>query len=424
VIRDTSAMDTPIETPRRRVSLRVRVLIGVVACVVLVAVARPVLRRWTNSDASIESSRLRLAPVVRGDLIFDVGVQGRVVAASRPTLFSPSTGIISLRVREGEKVTAGALLAVVESPEVQNRLMQETASLDAAKSTLSRLELDTKQRDLASRQAVELGQVRLEAAKRAVQRAEELAGQGLLSATELETSRDNLRIASIELAQALQRVELGGEALSFELRDAQLRVRRQELVVEDVHREVAELSIRAPFDGLVAIVSVKDRDAVVRGQAAVAVVDLSNLEVEVNIPESYAGKVAPGTEAEVLVDNAPRRGKVTSVTPEVRDGQVEGRVSFVGGPPPGLRQNQRVSTRLILARENGVLKVPRGPFVEAGGGRWVYVVGDGLARRREVEIGAVSVGEVEIVKGLSEGDEIVLSDLSQLQGAETVRLRR
>jgi len=112
------------------------------------------------------------------------------------------------------------------------------------------------------------------------------------------------------------------------------------------------------------------------------------------------------------------------VTPEVRDGQVEGRVSFAGGPPAGLRQNQRVSTRLILARENGVLKVPRGPFVEAGGGRWVYVVGDGMARRREVEIGAVSVGEVEIVKGLNEGDEIVLSDLSQLQGAETVLLRR
>jgi HlyD family secretion protein len=424
VIRDTSAMDTPLDPARRRLRWPARAAIGALVVVALVVVARPALRRWSSSDASIELSRIRIAPVVRGDLVYDVGVQGKVVAASRPTLFSPSTGIVSLRVREGEEAKSGTVLAVVESPEVQNRLAQEAASLDALRSAAARLELDNRQHDLANRQAVELGEVRVEAGKRAVARAEELAAQGLLSASELETARDNLRIATIELTQAKQRVDLEGESAALQVRDAQLRLRRQELVVEDVRREVSDLTIRSPFDGLVATVSVKDRDAVVRGQAVVAVVDLHNLEIEVNIPESYASRAAPGTEAEVTVDNGTRPGRLTSVTPEVRDGQVEGRVAFVGGPPPGLRQNQRLSTRLILAHERNVLKVPRGPFVEAGGGRWVYVVGDGLARRRPVEIGAVSVGEVEITSGLTEGEQIVLSDLSQLQGAETVLLRR
>lgn len=423
MIRDTSAMDTPIERARRRWLVPALAVLGA-ALILALVVVRPLIARWASADASIERSRLRLATVARGDLVYDVAVQGRVVAASRPTLYSPSTGIVSVRVREGEKVAAGDVMAVVESPELESRLDQETASLDALRSDLSRLELTVRQKNLENRQAVELGEVRVEAAKRAVGRAEELASQGLLSDAELEAARDALRIASIELEQARQKVELETEALGFEERDAKLRLQRQELLVAEVRRQVHELTITAPFDGLVATVPVEDRDAVVQGQAVVGVVDLTDLEVEVNIPESYADDVAPGITAEVTVDNQPRPGVLTRVAPEVRSGQVEGRVSFVGGQPPGLRQNQRVSTRLILAQESGVLKVPRGPFLESGGARWVYVVSDGMARRREIEVGAVSVTEVEILKGLEQGDEIVLSDLSQLQGAETVLLRR
>jgi len=82
-----------------------------------------------------------------------------------------------------------------------------------------------------------------------------------------------------------------------------------------------------------------------------------------------------------------------------------------------------VSARLVLDRRSNVLKVPRGPFVESGGGRVVYVVADGLARRRNVTLGAVSVTEVEIVDGLSEGEQIVLSDIAPFENAATVLLR-
>lgn len=426
MIHNTSAMDTPVDRAPRRLS-RTQLIGGAAALVLLLVVGfvavRPLVHRWASAQASIERSRLRLGTVSRGDLVYDVAVQGRVVAASRPTLFSPSAGIVSVKVREGEKVDKGAVLAVVDSPEIGSRLRQERATLDALRSDLSRLKLSARQGNLENRQAVELDEVRVEAARRAVQRAEELASAGLISTTEREEARDALSIATIELAQARKKVELETEAREFEVRDAQLRLERQKLVVAEVGRQVEELTIRAPFAGLVATVPVEDRDAVVRGQAVVGVVDLSDLEVEVNIPESYADDVSPGLEAEVLVDNERRPGTLTRVAPEVRGGQVEGRVAFAGGTPPGLRQNQRLSTRLILARESGVLKVPRGPFLEAGGARWVYVVKDGLARRHKVDVGAVSVTEVEILGGVDEGEEVILSDLSQLQGAETVRLR-
>ena len=102
----------------------------------------------------------------------------------------------------------------------------------------------------------------------------------------------------------------------------------------------------------------------------------------------------------------------------------EGTVRFQGGMPPGLRQSQRVSVRLIFETRPNVLKVSRGPFLEGGGGRKAYVLADGLATLRPIRAGATSVSEVEIVDGLNEGDRILLSDMDQFNGAKTILVRR
>jgi len=414
-------MDTPIE--RRRRPLAVWFVAGGVAVLALIALLLPLARRWAASDQAVDLDRLRLATVTRGELVHDVAAQGRVVAASRPTLFSPAAGIVTVRVREGMQVRAGGILAEVASPDLDSRLQQERATSEALASDVGRLELAARQQNLANEQRVALGEVELRTAEREVKRAETLAAEGLVNKIELEKARDTFEVRSLELEQARQRVGIEREMLEYQVRDARARAARQRLVVADVERQIGELAIRAPFDGMVATVSVEDADAVVRGQPLVGVVDLADLEVEVAIPESYADDVAPGVAALVRVDAAEVPGKLTSVAPEVRNSQVAGRIAFDGGPPPGLRQNQRVSARLLLDRKSAVLKVPRGPFLEAGGGRAVYVVADGLARRRPIVVGTVSVTEVEILEGLAEGDQIVLSDLGAAEGAETVLLR-
>ena len=104
---------------------------------------------------------------------------------------------------------------------------------------------------------------------------------------------------------------------------------------------------------------------------------------------------------------------------------MRGIVEFTEGLPAGLRQNQRVSTLLILERKANVLKVERGPFVEAEGGRRAYVVDDGgMAVLRPIEVGSLSVSEVQIRSGLQVGDRIIISDTARFEGAERVLIRR
>ena len=141
------------------------------------------------------------------------------------------------------------------------------------------------------------------------------------------------------------------------------------------------------------------------------------------MPQEYGDDLALGMPAEINFGGANVAGAITAISPEVKENQVTGRVRFVDPPPSGLRQNQRVSARILLESRNNTLTVQRGPFFDSGNGRIVYVVEDGMAYRRDIQTGATSIADVEILAGLDDGQTIIISDLAQFEGAETVLLQ-
>ena len=385
--------------------------------------AYPSVSRWARSDRSIDSSRVRLATVVRGDLERDVTVEGRVVAAYHPTLFSPVSGIVRLEVQPGERVVQDQLLAVVESPELESRLEQERSTLQSLRSALEREKLSAQQLNLSNAQQVDLLAVKAASAQRAMVRAQRTFDEGVTGAAAYEQASDDLEVARLELEHARQKADLDRDQVAFEIRDRELQVERQRLLADELERQVSELAIRSPVTGLASGTDVSDRDAVATGQALLSVVDLSAFEVEISVPESYADEVVIGTRA-VITSGADRfAAKVLRISPEVEGSLVAGRVAFTDKPPEGLKQNQRLTTRLILDARHDVLKVGRGPFLESGGGSQAYVVSGDIARPRRIEIGAVSVSEVEVISGLVAGDRIVISDTARFRGADNVLIR-
>jgi HlyD family secretion protein len=89
--------------------------------------------------------------------------------------------------------------------------------------------------------------------------------------------------------------------------------------------------------------------------------------------------------------------------------------------PPGLRQNQRLTTRILMEEKNAVLTLQRGQFLDSGGSRIAYVLDeDNVAHRRSIEVGARSLAAVEIVHGLNEGEVVVISSIDQFRSADTV----
>lgn len=422
MIRDTSAQDIAREAPS---STAKRLKWG--AALVLVAIAAVLLysvfSKWMGADATVSAERIRTAAVMRGDLLRDINVQGRIVAAISPTLYSPANGTVTLEVQPGASVRTGQVLAVLESPEVQSEFEQGASTLAGVEAEMERQKIQARKDQVGSQQRIDLAQVRLTAAQREMRRAEQSIKIQAISQIDYERYRDELATAEVEFAHTNQDAELEKDSLEFELQTKQLSVERQQLVVDNLKRRADELTIRSPVNGIVGNVAVDQKAVVAPNQPLITVVDLSAFEVEVRIPESYADDMGIGMAAEIQYNGQNYAGELVSLSPEVLNSEVTGRIRFDGEIPAGLRQNQRVTSRVVMDHLENILKLQRGSFTDSGGGRYAFVMADdGMAYRRPIVLGARSITDVEIISGLEEGEIVLISSIAEFEDSDQIQI--
>jgi HlyD family secretion protein len=421
VIRDTSATDRPLAKPavsrpwRRRIS-------GAVIALLCLAGAGYVVRGWLRAERSIDASRIRIARVERGTLVRDVVADGRVVAANAPTLYAIAAGTVDFHVRAGDAVKHGQSIATVNSPDLQSKLTQEQATLAGLEAGVGRAGLDVEHGKANADKLIAQAEVDRQAAARELEMNQQMFKNGVIPELELRRSEDQLRKAEIALAHAKVEAGLESKELVFDLGTKKQTLDRQREVVRDLERQVAALEITSPVDGQVGQLLVAQRASVAANAPVATVVDLGAFELELKVPDSFARDLALGMPAEIRSGAQKFAGRVRSVSPEVVDGNVATRLELGDQRPAGLRQNQRLTARILIEERPDVLKVERGPFLESGGGNSAYFVEDGFAEKRPIVTGAISLDSVEILSGAKEGDQIVVSGTDAFGDAQRVRI--
>ncbi|MCB1645265.1 MAG: efflux RND transporter periplasmic adaptor subunit [Pseudomonadales bacterium] len=421
MIRDTSAQDEIIDAGRPLRKLRWLLFIAVLLGLGLYTLL-PSLAGWTSAGQSVARERLRTAVVSRGVLNRDISAQGTIVAAIKPTLFSPATGVVTLRVNPGDRVGPGDLIAQIDSPELLSLLQQAQSVVTSAETNLQRQHIQARKTRLQNQQRVDLAEVALIAAQRELRRAEAAHAQDAISEFDFDKANDDVARARLQHQHAQEDARLQAESLDFELKTMALTLDQQRLKATELERQVQELSVLSPVEGIVGNLAVQNKDAVGRNQPLLTVVDLSAFEAELQIPDSYAAALQLGLGAEVSYQGKRFPARVVAVSPEVISAQITTRVRFEGEPPPGLRQNQRVSARILLESKPDTLIVDRGPFLESSGGRYTYVVDGQLARKQRIATGIISVSQVEVLSGLTAGQEIIISGLDDFRDSDIIYL--
>jgi HlyD family secretion protein len=420
MIRDTAAQDRRIEAATSSNKRWLMLAAAGVAVVLLLIWVTPSLLRVLSINSSVNLSRLHIAEVKRGNLVRDVSVQGRVVAAVSPTLYTPAPGTVTLAINAGDKVQKDQVLAEVFSPELNSKLDQERSTVQSLGIDVQRSRIDSRKQQLNTQKLLDQAEIDRVGAAREVQRNQQSFEKGATSELAVLRAKDVLAKAELEVANARKDVGLVHESLDFDMRTKGFVLERQKLLVADLERQVDALKIRSPVSGQVGTLLVAQKANVAANAPLLSVVDLSAFEVEVLVPETYAHDLGVGMNAEISIGAGTAKGEVSAISPEVVNGQVTGRVRFSDQVPQGLRQNQRLSTRILLDEHPNVLMVERGSFVDTGGGRFAYVVKDGIAEKRKIQIGAAGLDSVEIVSGVTVGDRIVVSGSDVFNDAERV----
>lgn len=423
MIQGTEQQDKIMQRPA---SSRLRRLLpAVIITTIVILLSLALFRTMANNSANIVVARnqLQFATVQRGDLVRDIAVQGRIVAANAPTLYSQETGQVQLFKQPGEAVNQGDIVATITSPALQNDLQQQQAMLSGMTSEAERAVLSAREQQLDIEQVMNNAQVNLLAARRELQRATQSIELGVIRRLDFDIAKDNLTKAELEFDHAKRKVELARDKLAFEQSSRAQNIHRQQLVVNELERKVAALNITAPVTGQLGNWLVEQQSHVLPGQALLTVIDLSQYEAELAVPESYARDLLPNQQVEIVIANEQLNGVISYIAPEVRNNQVSARVRFEQADTMTLRQSQRLTARVILEHKANVLKIARGDFVSSGGGRQAYQVLDNQAVRKNVELGALSVQWVEILTGATEGEQWVISNLSDFQDESRVNLK-
>jgi HlyD family secretion protein len=337
-------------------------------------------------------------------------------------LYAIAAGTVDFHVRPGDTVKRGQSLATVASPELQSRLLQEQATLAGLEAGVGRGQLDVEHGRANADKLVQQAEIDRQAAAREVEINKKMYDSGVIPELELQRSRDALKKAELSLQHAHKEAALQNKELGFDLGTKKQSLDRQREVVRELERQVAALEITSPVDGQVGQLLVAQRATVAANTGVVSVIDLSAFELEIRVPDSFARDLAIGMSAEIRSGTSTFPGRVRSVSPEVVDGNVATRLEFGDQRPGGLRQNQRLSARILIEEKSNVLKVERGPFVEIGGGHSAYFVVDGVAEKRAIRTGALSLDAVEIVSGASVGDQIVVAGPDAFGDAQRVRI--
>lgn len=411
-IRGTEAQDVSVAAVADRRKQMIRIGIGAGAAL-LVLVFAALIRGWLSSEYTVSRDRLRIVTVTEGPFVRDVSAQGTVVAAVSPTLFAVAPGNISYQVRAGDTVKAGQVLASLVSPTLENEYQRELATYESLNTALQRQSIEIRRQNLRGQEQADLANVQIRAAERELQRAQAAWDSGAIAERDLRRAQDERESARLAYDHATQTADLERESLDLDLRSRRLDRDRQGFIVANLKRRVDELSVRSPVDGMVANLAAAEKANVAENAPLLTVVDLSVFEVEFQVADVYARDIKAGMEASISLDGAQHAGLVTAISPEVRSGQVTGRVKFAGTQPPGLRQSQRGSVRIVIEQRAKARKFERSPDIGPMT-RAVYVVDGDRGVLTQVELGAASVGEIEVLNGLEPGDEVIVSGTGDL----------
>jgi HlyD family secretion protein len=421
MIRDTSAQDRMVEVKPNRKRRLILMGGGIVVLALLVWLA-PGIGRLFSASASVSSSRLAFATVERGQFVRDIAAEGKVVAAVSPTMYATYGGAVTLQVHAGDTVKKGQVLAVVDSPELRNKLAQEQSKADAMQVDYLQSQADARSKRSDLQKAFDNAQIDEKSAETNLSREQKASDAGAATGAAVDQAKDLLEKARITLAHAKSDLGMNNDSLNLNIQSKKLAHDNQLLVVQDLERQVDDLNVKSPVDGQVGQLFIAERATVAKDAQLLSVIDLSALQVEMQVPESFARDLGIGMSGEISGNGNTWKGLVSAISPEVVNGEVSARLRFAGETPKQLRQNQRLSVRVLLDKRDNVLTVQRGSFVDESGGSYAYVVRDGIATKTPIRVGASSIDKVEILDGLKEGDRIVISGTDSFKNAQTVAI--
>jgi multidrug resistance efflux pump len=393
-----------VDIPRAPRRQRKKYLYGAGAAAVFAFVAVAVMGIGPAAP-SVDRSAVFIDVVKRGTMLRQVRGPGTLVPEQIRWVPAVTAGRVERRyVEPGTRVETGTVLLELSNPDVQLEMLEVERQLSSAQAQLVNLRTNLETARLNQEAVVASTQTQYLEAKRNAEAAEELVRRNLMAASEALTDKERAEELATRLEIERKRLQIQSDAIGAQLEVQESQVERLEDIVQFHRERIASMRVVAGTPGVLQEIRVEEGQWVLPGQTLAKVVQPERLKAVLRIPEVQARDVTVGLRAliDTRTDTIP--GRVIRIDPSVQSGAVNVDVALDGELPPGARPDLSVDGMVEIERLENVLHV-------------------GRPERVRVRLGRGSVNTIEILEGLVAGDRVILSDMSQWDDEDRLRLR-
>jgi HlyD family secretion protein len=401
-----------------------RLLTGGLAVVALVAITF-VLGRLKPAAPTIERNLVYIDTVKQGQMLRQVRGLGTLVPEEIRWIAARTQGRVDkIILRPGAVVTPDSIILMLANPDVEQAAANADSQLKAAEAELANLEVTIQSGVLQAESVAASARADFEQTKLSAAVNEQLFREGLVSKLDLDLSKVRAEQAATRHSIEQRRFQFAKDAVKPQLAVKQAEVDRIRALAKLRRDELDALAVRSSMNGVLQLLPVEVGAQVQPGSNLARVANPSRLKAEIRVAETQARDIQIGQVAQIDTRNGIVEGKVARIDPSVQNGTVTVDVHLAGELPRGARPDLSVDGTIELERLADVVHVGRPAFGQERSTVGIYKLdADGTyAVRTQVKLGRSSVNAVEIVDGLRPGDRVILSDMSQWDANDRVKL--
>jgi len=406
---------------------RRRQIIYIAVGIVLLALVTMGLSRLKPAAPTVERSTVWVDTVKRGSVLRQVRGLGTLVPMEGSIQFLPA--VTEGRVEKilelpGAQVKADTILLELSNPQLTQEALDAEWKLKASEADYKNLQVQLASQVLAQKSLSAQAQSEYSQAKMQSDIDTELAKLGVIS--QLSEKVSNQKTAELATRNDIekQRLTNSSEVLIAQLQAKQAEVEEFRALSELKKSQLDRLRVRAGIDGVLQEQTLKIGQFVTPGTTLAKVVQPQRLKAELKIAETQAKDIQLGQPASVDTHNGVIPGHVVRIDPSVVNGTVTVDVALDNALPQGARPDLSVDGTIDLEKMQNVLYVGRPAFGQEQStvGMFKLEPDGSNAVRAQVKLGRSSVNTVEILQGLKEGDQVILSDMSRWDNFDRIRL--
>ncbi len=413
-------MDIPRQPPARR--RRWLLLGGALGAVVLATVA---LSRLTPAAPTVDRTSAVIDTVRRGPLVIEVRGPGTLVPEQIRWVTAVTAGRVERRLVEpGQVVTPATVLLVLSNPDVQLQALESDRQLTAAQAEKVNVRVTLETQRLTQQGVVATAEADEREATRQAAVADSLLAKGMISQLEAARTHDHALELATRLTVERGRLALYSQAIDSQLGMQQAQVTRLRAVDQFQRDRITSMEVRAGAAGVVQELPLEVGQWAQSGATLAKVVQPGKLKAVLRIPETQAKDVVVGQPASIDTRNGLIRGHVLRTDPAAQNGTVTVDVALDDSLPKGARPDLSVDGTIEVERIPNTLAVGRPAYGQSDAtvGLFRLVEGGKYAERVSVRLGRSSVNTVQVVRGLTEGDRVIISDMSRYDAVNRVRV--